>query len=192
MAGCGSRCAHWARAAIVLPRPSRVLIPCCAAGGIAFLAPILTLPALPAWAAQVWVVQAYANKGTLMGAIERGDLKDRSGAPNYAAILRTGGRSGQRDGRQRGALPGQEAKRLLPSSEGSIPLHWTHALASAWAQMSNRGAHRILCAASPLLRCSPGDCGGAAVPAPPPRPARRPHLQQHVSAAQRSTAHMRT
>jgi hypothetical protein len=39
---------------------------------------------------QVWILQAFCNKGTLMEAIQRGDLKDAQGTPNLLAILRTG------------------------------------------------------------------------------------------------------
>ncbi|GAB4819600.1 hypothetical protein N2152v2_006646 [Parachlorella kessleri] len=38
---------------------------------------------------QVWIVQAYCNRGTLLEAIQRGELRGPSGSPNLLSVLRT-------------------------------------------------------------------------------------------------------
>lgn len=39
---------------------------------------------------QVWLVQAFCNRGTLMDGIEQGLLKGADGKPNLLAVLQTG------------------------------------------------------------------------------------------------------
>ena len=39
---------------------------------------------------QVWIGQAYCNRGNLLEAIQRGELRGPSGAPNLLSVLRTG------------------------------------------------------------------------------------------------------